>query len=92
MQDCVDRQSDRVFVGFGFQKLADLRIREGSVAAGDEMIPVVQNASAISIANFLQLFLTKSFSDADRASLKELYALPSVPLDWKQYFRERSGV
>jgi len=66
--------------------------REGSVAAGDEMIPVVQNASAISIANFLQLFLTKSFSDADRASLKELYALPSVPLDWKQYFRERSGV
>src|SRR5580692_4159904 len=39
--------------------------REGSVAAGDEIIPVVQNASAISIANFLQLFLTKSFSDAD---------------------------
>jgi len=52
----------------------------------------VRNASAISIADFLRLFLTKSFSDADRASLKELYALPSVPLDWKQYFRERSGV
>jgi MOSC domain-containing protein YiiM len=66
--------------------------RQGSVAAGDEMIPVMQNASAISIADFLRLFLTKSFSDADRASLKELYALPSVPLDWKQYFRERSGV
>ena len=66
--------------------------REGSVAAGDEMIPVVQNASAISLADFLRLFLTKSFSAADRASLKELYALPSVPLDWKQYFRERSGV
>ena len=66
--------------------------REGSVAAGDEMIPVVRNASAISIADFLRLFLTKSFNDADRASLKELYALPSVPLDWKQYFRERSGV
>jgi MOSC domain-containing protein YiiM len=66
--------------------------REGSVAAGDEMIPVVRNASAISIADFLRLFLTKSFSAEDRASLKELYALPSVPLDWKQYFRERSGV
>src|SRR5580698_5878536 len=65
--------------------------REGSVAAGDEMIPVVQNASAISIANFLQLFLTKSFSDADRASLKKLYALPSVPLDWKHYFHERAS-
>ena len=65
--------------------------REGSVAAGDEMIPVVQNASTISIADFLRLFLAKSFSDADRASLKELYALPSVPLDWKHYFHERAS-
>jgi MOSC domain-containing protein YiiM len=65
--------------------------REGSVAAGDEMIPVVQNASTISIADFLRLFLAKSFSDADRASLKKLYALPSVPLDWKHYFHERAS-
>jgi MOSC domain-containing protein YiiM len=65
--------------------------REGSVAAGDEMIPVVQNASRISIADFLRLFLAKSFSDADRASLQELYALPSVPLDWKHYFHERAS-
>ena len=63
--------------------------REGDVAAGDEMIPVVQNASKISIADFLRLFLTKSFSDNDRASLEQLYALPSVPNDWKRYFRER---
>lgn len=63
--------------------------REGDVAAGDEMIPVVQNASKISIADFLRLFLAKSFSAADRASLQELYALPSVPNDWKHYFHER---
>ena len=63
--------------------------REGEVAAGDEIIPVVQNASTISIADFLRLFLAKSFSAADRASLQELYALPSVPNDWKRYFHER---
>ena len=63
--------------------------REGDVAAGDEIIPLVQNASAISIADFLRLFLAKSFSAADRASLQELYALPSVPNDWKRYFHER---
>jgi MOSC domain-containing protein YiiM len=63
--------------------------REGSVAAGDEMIPVVQNASSISVADFLRLFLTKFFTDADRASIKELYTLPSVPNDWKHYFHER---
>jgi MOSC domain-containing protein YiiM len=78
--------------------LASLRIgfyvavtREGSVASGDEMIPVVQNASRISIADFLRLFLAKSLSDKDRASIQELYALPSVPLDWKQYFHERAS-
>src|SRR5579871_3226303 len=64
-------------------------IREGDVAAGDEIIPVVQNASKISIADFLRLFLTKSFSAADRASLQELDALPSVPNDWKHHFHER---
>jgi MOSC domain-containing protein YiiM len=63
--------------------------REGDVAAGDEMIPVVQIASKISIADFLRLFLTKSFSDNDRASLEDLYDLPSVPNDWKHHFRER---
>ena len=65
--------------------------REGDVAAGNEMIPVVQNASKISIADFLRLFLSKSFSENDRASLQELYALPSVPNDWKRYFRERTA-
>ena len=65
--------------------------REGSVAAGDEMRPVVRNASSISIADFLRLFLTKSFSDADRSLLRELYSLPSVPNDWKQYFRDRAS-
>jgi len=63
--------------------------REGNVAAGDEMIPVVQNASKISIADFLRLFLTKSFGDNDRALLEELYAQPSVPNDWKHHFRDR---
>ena len=65
--------------------------QEGSVAAGDEIVPVVQNASSISIADFLRLFLTKSFTESDRASLLELYALPSVPEDWKHYFRERTS-
>jgi MOSC domain-containing protein YiiM len=63
--------------------------QEGSVAAGDEMIPVAQNASKISISDFLRLFLSKSFSDADRVSIQELYTLPSVPNDWKQYFYDR---
>jgi MOSC domain-containing protein YiiM len=65
--------------------------KEGEVAAGDEMIPVLQNASGISIADFMRLFLTKSFTAADRVSLQELYKLESVPVDWKRYFHDRAS-
>jgi MOSC domain-containing protein YiiM len=65
--------------------------REGTVATGDEIVPVVQNASRISISDFMRLFLAKSLNDADRVALQELYALPSVPNDWKHYFHERAS-
>ncbi|HEX3120010.1 MAG TPA: MOSC domain-containing protein [Candidatus Acidoferrum sp.] len=65
--------------------------REGTVAAGDEIVPVVQNASRISISDFMRLFLAKSFDDADRATLQDLYSLPSVPDDWKHYFHQRAS-
>jgi len=65
--------------------------REGTVAAGDEIVPVVQNASRISISDFMRLFLAKSFDDADRATLQDLYSLPSVPEDWKHYFHQRAS-
>jgi len=65
--------------------------REGTVAAGDEIVHVVQNASRISISDFMRLFLAKSFDDADRATLQDLYSLPSVPEDWKHYFHQRAS-
>jgi MOSC domain-containing protein YiiM len=65
--------------------------REGTVAAGDEIVPVTQKASKISIADFMRFFLAKSLNDADRDTLQELYALPSVPDDWKHYFHERTS-
>jgi MOSC domain-containing protein YiiM len=65
--------------------------REGNVAADDEIVPVVQNVSRISISDFMRLFLAKSLNDADRATLQELYELPSVPTDWKHYFHERAS-
>src|SRR5215475_13368798 len=63
--------------------------REGEVAAFDEIIPVSQNAAGVSIADFLRLFLTKEFTKADAAAFHQLYEQPSVPDDWKFYFRDR---
>ena len=65
--------------------------REGTVAAGDEIVPVVQNASRISISDFMRLFLAKSFDATDRATSQDLYSLPSVPDDWKHYFHQRAS-
>lgn len=63
--------------------------RGGDVAAFDEIIPVAQNASGVSIADFLRLFLAKEFTKADTTAIRQLFALPSVPEDWKSYFRDR---
>jgi MOSC domain-containing protein YiiM len=62
---------------------------EGEVAAGDEIVPVTRNASAISIADFLRLFLAKQFTPADADAVRQLFDIPSVPDDWKSYFYDR---
>jgi MOSC domain-containing protein YiiM len=63
--------------------------QEGEVAAFDEIIPVSQNATGVSIADFLRLFLAKQFTNADTTAIHQLFDLPSVPDDWKSYFRDR---
>jgi MOSC domain-containing protein YiiM len=63
--------------------------REGEVAAGDEIIPVTRNATGVSIADFLRLFLAKRFTRADAAAIRQLFEVPSVPDDWKSYFHDR---
>jgi MOSC domain-containing protein YiiM len=63
--------------------------REGEIAAFDEIIPVTRNANGVSIADFLRLFLAKQFTKADATAIRQLYELPSVPEDWKSYFRDR---
>ncbi len=63
--------------------------REGEIAAGDEIVPVARNANGVSIADFLRLFLAKRFTRADTLAIQQLFELPSVPHDWKLYFRDR---
>jgi MOSC domain-containing protein YiiM len=63
--------------------------REDEIAAGDEIIPVARNANGVSIADFLRLFLAKRFTRADTLAIQQLFELPSVPHDWKSYFRDR---
>jgi MOSC domain-containing protein YiiM len=63
--------------------------KEGQAAAGDEIKPLVIDPTAISIAAFLELYITKSWTAADKTLIRALFELPSLPNDWKQYFHER---
>jgi len=63
--------------------------REGQVQAGDEIKPLARDANAISIAAFLELYVTKNWTTADKTQIRRLFELPSLPNDWKSYFDHR---
>jgi MOSC domain-containing protein YiiM len=63
--------------------------KEGPVAAGDEITLLSRDPNAITISDFLELYLTKSWTAADITQIHRLFELPSLPDDWKSYFDGR---
>jgi MOSC domain-containing protein YiiM len=63
--------------------------KEGPVAAGDEIKLLFRDPNAITIAEFLELFVTKNWTPANVTQVRRLFDLPSLPDDWKSYFDER---
>jgi hypothetical protein len=56
---------------------------------GDEIKLVSPNPNAISIAAFVELYVTKTWNPADITQIRRLFELPSLPNDWKHYFHAR---
>lgn len=63
--------------------------KEGQVAAGDEIKLLSRDPNAISISDFIELYLTKRWTAANATSVRRLFDLPSLPNDWKSYFDDR---
>lgn len=63
--------------------------REGEVGAGDEMIPLGGEADAISIAEFLRLYLVKEYDSTSAERVRRALALEAMPDEWKPYFEEK---
>jgi MOSC domain-containing protein YiiM len=63
--------------------------QEGQVAAGDEIQLLFRDSEAISIAAFVELYVAKSWTPADRTKIRRLFELPSLPNDWKSHFDQR---
>jgi MOSC domain-containing protein YiiM len=63
--------------------------KEGQVAAGDQIKLLSRDPNAISISEFVELYLTKHWTPTNVTSIRRLFDLPSLPNDWKSYFDHR---
>ena len=64
-------------------------IREGEVAAGDEMKALASDPNAVAISAITRLYVAKRYSDDDASSAKRALQVAALPETWKEYFRER---
>ena len=64
-------------------------VREGEVAAGDEMIRTAQNSSSLTVAEITRLYVTKRFDPDDISSVHRALQVAALPESWKEYFRRR---
>jgi|HubBroStandDraft_6_1064221.scaffolds.fasta_scaffold87013_2 MOSC domain-containing protein YiiM len=63
--------------------------REGQVATGDAIKLLSPNPNAVSIAAFVELYVTKTWTPDDITQIRGLFELPSLPNDWKHHFQAR---
>lgn len=64
-------------------------LREGSVAAGDRILPISQDSNSITVSEITRLYVAKKYNQADLASLRRATSVAALPDSWKEYFRER---
>jgi MOSC domain-containing protein YiiM len=62
--------------------------REGEVGAGDEIQVIAQDPNAVPVSEIMRLYVAKKYGDRDLDSMRKALQVPSLPDDWKDYFRE----
>ena len=63
--------------------------REGEVGAGDEFTVMVCDQNAVPVSEITRLYIAKTYSDDDVASVQRALQVAALPESWKAYFRER---
>jgi MOSC domain-containing protein YiiM len=62
---------------------------EGDVGAGDEITVVGRDSNAVPVSDITRLYVARSFSDDDVASVRRAMHVAALPESWKEYFRDR---
>lgn len=64
-------------------------VREGEVAAGDEMIGIAQDPNGVTVSEITRLYVAKRFSPEDLISVHRALQVAALPQSWKDYFQRR---
>lgn len=64
-------------------------IREGDVAAGDELRLVSRDPYAVPVSEITRLYVAKTYQDEDMGSAQRLLQVEALPENWKKYFQEK---
>ena len=64
-------------------------VREGEVAAGDEMIRTAQDPTGVTVSEITRLYVAKRFSPDDVSSVRRALQIAALPQSWKEYFQRR---
>jgi len=64
-------------------------VREGEVAAGDEMIRTAQDPTGVTVSEITRLYVAKRFSPDDVSSVQRALQIAALPQSWKEYFQRR---
>ena len=63
--------------------------REGHVGAGDEITVMSRDPDAVRVSDIARLYVAKTYSADDIASVRRALRVAALPESWKEYFRER---
>jgi MOSC domain-containing protein YiiM len=64
-------------------------VREGEVAAGDEMIRTAQDPTGVTVSEITRLYVARRFSPDDVSSVQRALQVATLPQSWKEYFQRR---
>lgn len=64
-------------------------LREGTVAAGDEILRISRDSNSLPVSGITRLYVAKKYNRDDLASLRHTISVAALPDSWKAYFWER---
>jgi MOSC domain-containing protein YiiM len=62
--------------------------REGSVEAGDKIVPLGGEQNSVAVSEITRLYVTKKYNKNDVESIERALTVAALPESWKEYFRE----